>query len=130
MGAEEVIAVDTDMNAVAVTRRNARANDVAHLVRPVHGSLADVSGTYDLILANILAHVIIDMANAGLAARVRSGGTLVVSGILLEQLVEVRAALDRVGLRVVDQRENGDWVALVAKKAAGMPPNLNQMRSV
>ena len=123
-----MVAVDTDINAVAVTRRNARVNDVAHLVRPVHGSLADVSGTYDLVLANILAHVIIDMANSGLAARVRLGGILVVSGILLEQVAEVRIALDKVGLRVVDQRTNGDWVALVAKKAAGMPPDLSQMR--
>ena len=128
LGAAEVVAVDNDVDAVTVTRRNARANDVAHLIRPVHGSLPDISGTYDLVLANILAPVIVKMVESGLAARVRLGGAFVASGILVEQADEVAAALERAGLRVTERRERGDWVALIAKKAYGVPPGVAKAR--
>ncbi len=130
MDASEVVAVDTDMNAVVVARRNARANNVAHRIRLVHGSVADVSGTYDIVLANILAHVIIEMAHTGIATRVRSGGTLIASGILSEQATEVRTALEKVGLHVIAQHEKEDWVALIANRASGVPPSLSRTRIV
>ncbi len=110
----EVLAVDNDANAVAVARRNARVNDASHAIRLLHGSLADVSGAYDLILANILAPVIIEMARSGLGVRLRPEGRLVASGILAEQLEEVAAALRENGIDVLDARQKGDWVALIA----------------
>lgn len=116
MGATEVCAVDTDENAVIATRRNALANAVLPQIDLLHGSLADVTGVYDLVLANILAPVIIKMAQSGLASRVRVGGSLIVSGVLLEQAAEVSAALEAFGLRVVDQRSKGDWLVLLAER--------------
>jgi ribosomal protein L11 methyltransferase len=126
--AAEVVAVDTDINAVAVTRRNAGVNEVAHQIRPVHGSLVDVSGTYDLVLANILAPIIIQMSETGLATRVRPGGLLVASGILVEQADKVHAALEKVGLRVTEQRQKGDWVALSAEKVSSIPPSVAKVQ--
>ncbi len=123
IGVAEVVAVDNDMNAVVACRRNACANELAHAIRPVHGSLGDISGTYHLVLANILAPVIIEMARAGLATRVHAGGHLVVSGILLEQADEVRAALENAGLHIAEQRQSGDWIALIAQKPYGAPAN-------
>ncbi len=117
LGAREILAVDNNPDAVVVTRRNARVNKVSHLIRPVHGSLETVSGTYHVILANILAPVIIAMAQQGLTARLRRDGVLIASGILEEQAPEVRAALEQVGLRVVEQQQQGDWVALLAEPA-------------
>ena len=102
-----------------VTQHNARRNEVEHVIRPLHGSLAEVDGAYDLVVANILAHIIIDMAKSGLAARVKPGGTLVVSGILGEQADEVTAVLGQQGLRVTERRQQDEWVALVARKAFG-----------
>lgn len=116
VGAAEVVAVDTDSNAVTAARRNARTNDAAHLIRVIHGSLEAVNDDYDLVLANILAPVIVEMARAGLAARVRPGGTLVVSGVLVEQAAEVKTALEAVGLHVTEQQQSGDWVALFARR--------------
>ncbi len=117
----EVLAVDNDPNAVVVARRNARLNDVAHAIRLLHGSLADVSGTYDMILANILAPVIIAMAESGLATRLRVGGQLIASGILEEQAAEVSQALAHNGLEVRAQVQKGDWVALLAAKIQTLP---------
>jgi ribosomal protein L11 methyltransferase len=119
LGAEDILAVDNDVNAVAVARRNARVNAVAHQIRVLHGSLAEVGEPYDLVVANILAHIIIAMAAAGLAARMRRGGTLVVSGILEEQADEVAAALIAQGLSVVERRQRENWMALIAQKPHG-----------
>ncbi|MEJ5309733.1 MAG: 50S ribosomal protein L11 methyltransferase [Anaerolineae bacterium] len=119
LGAADVLAVDNDINAVAVARRNARANAAAHQIRVLHGSLAEVGEPYDLVVANILAHVIIDMAASGLDTRVRRGGTLVVSGILEEQAAEVAAALVAQGLPIVERRQHDGWMALVAQKPHG-----------
>ena len=119
LGAADILAVDNDVNAVAVARRNARANDAAHQIRVVHGSLAEVGEPYDLVVANILAHIIIDMASSGLDTRIRRGGMLVTSGILAEQADEVAAALAVHGLSVVERRQRDEWVALVVRKPHG-----------
>ena len=102
---------------------NARSNAAAHKIRVLHGSLAEVGETYDLVVANILAHIIIDMAQSGLATRIRMGGTLVVSGILEEQAAEVADLLLKNGLRVMERRQREVWVALVARKVHGVPTN-------
>ena len=128
LGAAEVLAVDTDVNAVTATRRNARVNDVVHLIRLVHGSLADVGGTYHLVVANILAPVIISMAQEGLATRIRADGLLMVSGILADQIAEVQAALTQAGLRVVAQSQQGEWVVLIAKRVEAVPSNETHLR--
>jgi len=116
LGCAGVLAVDNDANAIAVALRNAQNNDVAHWVHFLHGSLADVTGVYDLVLANILAPVIIQMAESGLAMRLRPGGTLVVSGVLVEQAPQVTQSLVQVGLSVIEQRQQGDWVGLLAQR--------------
>jgi len=110
----EILAVDNDPNAIAVARRNARMNEVSANIRLLHGSLNDVSGTYDLILANILAPVIIEMAQLGLGARLRPEGRLVASGILAEQQAEVVTALQQNGMELLSAQQKGDWVVLVA----------------
>lgn len=119
LGATDILAVDNDVNAVAIARRNARANAVAHQIRVLHGSLMEVGELYDLVVANILAHVIIAMATSGLDARLRRGGMLVVSGVLDEQVDEVAAALTAQELFVVERRQRDEWVALIARKPHG-----------
>jgi ribosomal protein L11 methyltransferase len=116
LGAADILAIDNDVNAVAVARRNARANAVAHQIRVLHGSLAEVGEPYDLVVANILTHIIVAMAASGLDTRIRRGGTLVVSGILGEQADEVAAALTAQGLSIAERRQRDGWVALVARK--------------
>jgi len=114
LGAGQILAVDNDEDAVMATRRNAAANQLSDRIDLVHGSLEDVTAAYDLVLANILAPIIISMAESGLAERVRHGGTLVVSGILEEQTDDVAAALEANGLQVTERRQQEEWVALVA----------------
>jgi ribosomal protein L11 methyltransferase len=65
-----------------------------------------------LVLANILAPVIVRLFEDGLADLLEPQGVIVLSGILKEQVADVVAALERAGLRLLEQRLDGDWVAL------------------
>ena len=88
LGAREVDAVDVDEQALEVARANARANGVA-LRALLPGELPP--GDYDLVLANILARPLIELAPE-LAARTQSGGRVLLSGILETQASEVALA--------------------------------------
>jgi ribosomal protein L11 methyltransferase len=67
------------------------------------------------VLANLVASVLIDLAQP-LAAAVRSGGTLLASGIFADRESEVRTAFESAGLHVVGATTEGDWVALEAER--------------
>lgn len=122
LGAERVLAVDNDPVAVKTARDNVAANGVQDIVRVARGSLADVSGSYDLVVVNILAKVIVEMAHTGLATRVRAGGTLIATGIIDDQSAKVVAALEQNGLSLVEQRQVEDWVCLLAQRPCEAGP--------
>ncbi len=124
LGAGAVSAVDVDPICVQVTAENARLNGVADRVTAAAGTL-DTGGAprvplvqetgYDLVLANILAEVIIDMAH-DFTRVLRRGGRLVVSGILAEKAADVAEALEAEGLQLDDRLLENGWAALVASR--------------
>jgi len=116
LGAGCVLAVDNDPVAVKTARHNVVANEVQGIASVVCGSLAEVSGSYDLVVVNILARVIVEMVQVGLATRVRPGGVLVAAGIIADQEPEVVAALEQEELVLVERQQRGDWVCLVAEQ--------------
>ncbi len=107
-GAGRVEAVDIDPVAVRTARENVARTSI--VVR--EGSAADVGGAFDVVLANIVARVIGELAPA-LRARTARGGTLLVAGLIRDAEEAARAALEASGFRVTSRDERGDWVALV-----------------
>jgi ribosomal protein L11 methyltransferase len=112
LGATEVLGVDIDEEAVRVSRENVVKNNVSANVRTETGSFDRGSGVYDVVVANILAGVIIKMLASGLA---HYGKCFVFSGILDNQTPQVIDAIDRSGLRRVEQKQIADWVCLVCE---------------
>jgi ribosomal protein L11 methyltransferase len=90
-GAAEVEAVDVDPAAVLATEVNARLNGVGPALTASTTPLLDLGGRFDLVLANIGAGVLRDLAPP-IGRRTASGGSVVLSGILDEQVDDVRAA--------------------------------------
>lgn len=116
LGAGYVLAVDTDPIAVKTARDNVATNEVQETVKLAHGSLTDVTEDYDLVVVNILAKVIVEMAQQGLAKRVRPGGTLIAAGIISDQKPQVIAAIEQAGLTLTGQQWIDDWVCLTAER--------------
>lgn len=107
-GAGRVEAVDIDPVAVRTARENVARTSI--VVR--EGSAADVGGAFDVVLANIVARVIGELAPA-LRARTARGGTLLVAGLIRDAEAATRAALEVSGFAIASRDERGDWVALV-----------------
>ena len=114
LGAERVLALDSDPQAVTVARENVRRNGVADRVGVKEGSLAQAHGRFDLVVVNILARVIVEMLEQGLAKRLAPGGRLILAGLIVDQEPEVREALRRAGLEPSEREQIDDWVGLVA----------------
>ena len=121
-GARVALGVDTDPVAVETTTGNARRNRVARIVRARSGSLPVPGQPYDVVLANLIASLLVQLA-ANLYAAVRpgsgssgSGGRLLAGGIFVGREPEVRRALAAAGFRLVGRDVEGDWVALEAER--------------
>lgn len=117
-GAESVAAIDTDILAVETTRANAARNLLPKVVQARQGSLPLAeAGTFDLVAANLIAGVLISLADE-LAAVVRPGaGRLLAGGVFHERESDVQSAFESAGLRIVGRRAEGDWLALEAVRA-------------
>jgi ribosomal protein L11 methyltransferase len=113
LGASAVLGADTDEEAVRVGQENAAINGTAAVTRFAHGSHTSSSETYDIVVANILARVIVAMLDGGLTAR---GRLFIFSGILDTQATDVKTAAEAAGLALIEQKQMLDWVGLVFEK--------------
>jgi ribosomal protein L11 methyltransferase len=127
MGAHFALGVDIDEASVKASRENARANGIneeqfsiglGSVTEVLAGSLQMPSRVYreirqaPMVLVNILAPIIIHLFGLGLADLISPGGTLILSGILSEQSDSVLLAAGEHGLKFIEKRNMGDWVAL------------------
>lgn len=112
LGAACVYACDVDPVAVRAARENVQRNGVADRVR-VERCAADLAGVppAEIVVANLTADLIVGLA-AALRARMRSGGILLLAGVVSEREHEVQAALAVQGLRTEVRRTHGEWVSL------------------
>lgn len=114
-GAEEILACDIDPEACAIAFENAILNQVDEKISFTIAPLEELEGSFDLVLANILAEENIRLAEA-LLARLAPGGRLVLSGILIEKEEMVIAAFHPYGLGVPEIRHNEDWSCLIYRR--------------
>ena len=112
-GAREVVARDIDEVAVNEARANVDRNGVA--IDLAVGSARDLEGTFDVLLANIVAAVLQQIA-ADLSAHLAPHGTLIVAGIIATEEDETAAAFSAHALRPVARDQDGDWVSLELRR--------------
>jgi len=116
LGAGQALCVDNDSDAAACCRENAALNGAEDRLTVLHGTLADAPGArYHLVLANIYGDILLAEAEA-ITRRARSGATLILSGILHEQLFDVRARFERLGCTTRASRMLNEFAALLLEK--------------
>lgn len=116
LGARSVLGLDTDPIAVEATTANASRNRLGDLVHARAGSLPSGDAPHDVVLANLIASLLIDLAGP-LRDELRPGGSLIASGIFVDREPEVRAAFEAAGLRIRDRWSETDWVAIEATRS-------------
>lgn len=116
LGASRLTGVDLDPSAVAI----ARANFIHNRIAPERFSLACghlidmLTGTYDLVAANILADVVIDLLDR-VAGVLKPGGIFVCSGIIQTYRDHVARKMAACGLQLEEILESGEWVAMAGR---------------
>lgn len=112
-GAQEVLAIDNDPEAVVVAEENILRNNLNSVIKTNGVALEDIPRQFDLVIANIIHDTLIDLA-AGLAARLAPNGRLIMAGILTgHQTDNIRAAYNALGLKHQETRSEGEWSALL-----------------
>lgn len=116
LGAKTVVGVDIDPDSIIVSKENAEINNVD--CKFFVGTINDVKDSYDVVVANILAHVIIDIMPE--LKRVTSHrGVMILCGIIEEKSLDVKNAMKTCGIEILSETieaGNGEnWVCLVGK---------------
>lgn len=115
LGAKSATAVDLDLDAVRVAKENAKRNEVLDKVYIIHGDLMEnVVGSFDLVVSNIIADAIIEISG-DIKEYLTQGGIFIASGIILDRVEDVRTALIRNGLSIIDVKIMGEWAAVVSR---------------
>ena len=119
LGAACALGVDNDPQAVVASRDNAQRNDIDAddfpVVLPDDGVIAQWDDSADLMVANILAGTLVELADQ-LISLTAPGGTILLTGVLEAQAPELIECYRNVNLEVNQQRD--EWVLLVGKKAS------------
>ena len=123
LGASSVTMVDIDENAVATAAENAKKNNIESenllfFTGDVTGNAAlkaKIGDGYDIVLANIVADVIIDMREE-LKAFMKEGGLLAASGIIDDRANDVKEKMVSCGLKLVKEELQGGWVAFLFER--------------
>ena len=103
-----IAAFDTDEDAIAIARDNAKANNVQ--IEFHGGPVDEATASADLVCANLTADVIVEMIRTLVSL---TCGKLVLSGILETQIDMVQAALHDCGISEFEVTQDGEWVALI-----------------
>ena len=114
LGAGRVAANDDDPVALGVAAENAGRNGVA--IELTADPPEAIAGGFDLVVANILANVLVELA-PGLVARLAPGGDLVLAGVLVPQEEQVRAPFLGAGLEPLPGERHGEWSLLRFRRA-------------
>jgi ribosomal protein L11 methyltransferase len=113
LGAGELLGVDTDPIAVESTTINARRNGQTRRLRVRQGSVPSGEGPFDLVLANLIASLLVQLAEP-LRGELAPGARILASGIFRDREGDVREAFEAAGLRLGRRWAEEDWVALEA----------------
>lgn len=115
LGAKNILATENDAHALQTAKENLIKNNIASFTMEVGDDYQYKHEAFDLITANILAHVLKNMA-INICNALRPDAHLILSGILQDQALDVQNHFKSLGLEFLGKRQLDAWVALEFKK--------------
>lgn len=117
LGADPVLGVEIDPEAVCVARENVEKNNCADTVEIREGDLlAGVDFTADIVVANLFAEIIVRLVPA-IRSHLRENGLFICTGILEERCHLVLESLRGNGFEILEIRRTEEWCAVSARTA-------------
>jgi len=115
-GAEKVCAIDLDPTAISTAKENARLNKILGIeFRVSDVRTVTAAQKFDIVSANLFSDLLIEISPR-LARMLKGGGFAILSGILRNQERDLRRGFRCLPLRLLDIRQRGKWITLLAQK--------------
>ncbi len=113
LGAEKILGIDIDPECIRVSRENTILNHFENIVfsaRPIE----KISETFDLVIANIVSGVLLDLKSSLINA-INPGGGIILTGVLKEEEKEfIEQFFADTKLKLVLSKTKGDWISFYA----------------
>jgi ribosomal protein L11 methyltransferase len=114
MGVPRAVGLDIDAGALKAAAENARLNQLSDRIELLPGGPDVVKGIWPLVVANVLAAPLIEMAPV-LVQRLGKRGQLILSGIHSSLESEVRRAYRHFGIHLIESKTRAGWTVLTAQ---------------
>ncbi|MCJ1656244.1 50S ribosomal protein L11 methyltransferase [Staphylococcus sp. NRL 16/872] len=118
IGVKRIKALDIDEMAVNVAKENFKKNNCEDAIEAVPGNLLqDETEKFDIVIANILAHIIDEMIEDAYNT-LNEEGYFITSGIIEEKHEDIVSHMKRVGFNIVSINHDNGWVCIVGQKVS------------
>ncbi len=118
IGVKRIKALDIDEMAVNVAKENFKKNHCENAIEAVPGNLLqDEDKKFNIVIANILAHIIEEMIEDAYNTLVEEG-YFITSGIIEEKYEEIESQMKRVGFNIISVEHDNGWVCIVCQKVS------------
>jgi ribosomal protein L11 methyltransferase len=116
LGAEHVVGIDNDEWCIENGNENLELNGVQSKVEIRLAEIKDVNDNpFDLIVANINKHILLDIAES-IYTLTKQSGKIILSGLLYSDRDDIVKLYTSFGLLLLEEKQLGEWIALVFKK--------------
>ncbi len=117
LGAKNAIGIDNDHWSIENAKENVKSNGLADKIRITDTPLGRLAeSNFDLITANITLSTILEFLPA-MTQRLKSGGVLLLSGLLVQDEETLLNELEKINYELIDRLQEGEWVGVGARKA-------------
>lgn len=118
IGAKSVKAIDLDEMAVKVAKDNFKKNGCASEIETATGNLlTNETAQYDVVIANILPHII-ELMIEDSYERLNPSGYFITSGIIEEKSESIQTQMKEVGYEIIDVQHDNGWVCITGQKVS------------
>ena len=115
LGARSVLATDISDEAITAANENISLNNLTNIKVQKTNLLNQVKSKYDIIVANILAEILLDLIPE-LNEHLNSNGKVIFSGIDCDQIEKIRTALTTNGFQIILSMQQGRWIGLIIER--------------
>lgn len=113
---EHIVAIDIDIDSIENAKEYIRNNDVEKFIKLDNCNISHVEETdFDVIAANIIRSVITANLNH-IYSKLKSGGKLFISGILIEEESQLIIELQKFDIEITEIRKKAEWLGVYARK--------------
>ena len=115
LGARSVLATDISDEAITAANENISLNNLTNIKVQKTNLLNKVKDKYDIIVANILAEILLDLIPE-LDEHLTSNGKVIFSGIDCDQIKKIKKALTANGFQIILSMQQGRWIGLIIER--------------